>query len=132
VCVWAWRYTHRNVELPAPQVSTVPKGVVTPKQTPALESNDGDVATEIAALPKHTSDSYAEATVELVSLANDARKLWPDDRKQVFDGKLAELQHAVDGAVEGRPRQKAYRTLIRYLQRVTTRDEVAFADGVAP
>jgi hypothetical protein len=137
VCVWAWRYTHRNSELPAPQanlISTVAKGVVvTPKQAPPPEtSNDGDVATEIAALPKRTSDSYAEATLELVALASDARTHWSDDRKHVFDGKLAELQHAVDGAVEGRPRQKAYRVLIRYLQRVTTRDEVAFADGVAP
>ena len=137
VCVWAWRYTHRNGELPAPQanlMSTVAKGVFVAPKAPPPEASDAnnDVATQIAALPKATTDSYAEATQELVSLANDARKQWSDDRKHVFDGKLAELQHTVDGAVEGRPRQKAYRALIRYLQRVTTRDEVAFADGVAP
>ncbi|HEX7702426.1 MAG TPA: zf-HC2 domain-containing protein [Kofleriaceae bacterium] len=129
VVVWAWRYTHRD-ELPAPQANlmgTVAVGVfVAPHASSANDLND--VATEIAAVPKQMTDDYAQATLELVALAQASRTQWPDDRKQVFDAKLAELQRAVDGATEGRPRQKAYRALIRYLQRVTTRDEVAFAN----
>ncbi|MEO8844206.1 MAG: zf-HC2 domain-containing protein [Kofleriaceae bacterium] len=130
VCVWAWRYTHQPAELPASQANlmgTIARGVfVAPPHTPA--ANPNDVAAEIAAVPKQMSDDYAQAAQELVALAATSRSQWPDDRKQVFDAKLAELQRAVDGATEGRPRQKAYRALIRYLQRVTTRDEVAFAD----
>jgi hypothetical protein len=134
VVVWAWRYTHRDEGLPAPQANlmgTVARGVfVAPNHAPNASSANAlnDVATEIAAVPKQMTDDYAQATLELVALAQESRTQWPDDRKQVFDAKLAELQRAVDGATEGRPRQKAYRALIRYLQRVTTRDEVAFAN----
>lgn len=132
VCVWAWRFTHQHpvTVAEAPQVAAAP---VRPAPKPAGEAPtapgpDGDVAAEIASLPKQTSDAYAEATVELVKLAGDARTQWSADRQQQFDAKLGELQHDVTTAREGRLRQKAHRSLIRYLQRVTTRDEVAFAD----
>lgn len=134
VCVWAWRYTHQHDQLSAPQANlmgTVARGVsVVPPHTPAANdpTNPNDVATEIAAVPKQMTEDYARATQELVALATTSRTQWPSDRKQVFDAKVAELQRAVADAAEGRPRQKAYRALIRYLQRVTTRDEVAFAD----
>jgi len=122
-CVSAWRYTHRDHELPQtalvlPQLPTLP----------APATNNGDVATEIAALPKTTSDSYAAAADELVKLATESRASWSDSQQKQFDAKVAELQHDIATADEGRPRQRAYRTLIRYLQRAATRDEVAFAD----
>jgi anti-sigma factor RsiW len=132
VVVWAWRYTHRDEGQPVDVLAVIARAtVVAPSHAPhgANSVNDPkDVATEIAAVPKQMTDDYAQATQELVALAQESRTQWPDDRKQVFDAKLAELQRAVDGATEDRPRQKAYRALIRYLQRVTTRDEVAFAN----
>ena len=126
VCVWAWRYTHRDEGQPVDVLATIARGtVVMPKHA---VDDPKDVAAEIAAVPRQMTEDYAQATQELVARARDSRAQWLDDRKQVFDAKLAELQRAVDDANEGRPRQKAYRVLIRYLQRVTTRDEVAFAD----
>jgi len=129
VCVWAWRFTHEHGAADAPHVAAVPVAVPRPAgEAPTAPGPQGDVAAEIEALPKQTSDAYGEASGELVKLAGEARTQWPADRQQQFDAKLGELQHDVTTASEGRPRQKAYRTLIRYLQRVTTRDEVAFAD----
>jgi Putative zinc-finger len=129
VCVWAYRYTQKDEPTYAQPTIALPKVAAPPLVADQLSGDD--VATQVAALPKQTSDSYAEASVELITLARDARSHWADDRKQVFDAKLGELQHAVDSAPEGRARQKAYRAMIRYLQRVTTRDEVMFAEAGA-
>ncbi len=141
VCVWAWRLTHEHaaadathVAVPAPVAVPEPSGEAptAPRpespESPERPESPGDVAAAIDALPKQTSDAYAEASGELAKLAGEARAQWSADRQQEFDATLGELEHEVTTASEGRPRQKAYRTLIRYLQRVTTRDEVAFAD----
>lgn len=125
VCVWAWRYTHRDHELP--RTAFVLPQLPAP-HAPEATTNTGDVATEIAALPKTTSDSYAAAVAELEQFATEERASWSDSQQKQFDAKVAELQHDIATADEGRPRQRAYRTLIRYLRRATTRDEVAFAD----
>lgn len=85
----------------------------------------GDVSTELAALPEAHTRGYAKAAAELIGLANDARPSWPEPRRQAFDTRVAELRAAVDHAEEGPARQHAYRTLVRYLQRVVVRDEVA-------
>jgi anti-sigma factor (TIGR02949 family) len=136
VCVWAWRFTHAHPgtetsHLAALAAANVPAPAVEPPTAPAADhasEASGDVAAEIAALPQRTTDAYAEAADELARLANDARARWSADRQQQFDAELVNLQRGVAAASAGRPRQQAYRTLIRYLQRVATRDEVAFAD----
>ncbi|MFT3699850.1 MAG: zf-HC2 domain-containing protein [Kofleriaceae bacterium] len=130
VCVWAWRHTHHHGEGEG-EIVTVPAplAVNPPVHAPAVPvEKSGDVAEEVAALPKQTSDSYAQAAQELLALAQDARGQWTADRQQTFDTKLASLTKAVTDAPEGRARHSAYRALIRYLERVTTRDEVAFAE----
>ncbi|HEY0255246.1 MAG TPA: zf-HC2 domain-containing protein [Kofleriaceae bacterium] len=99
VCVWAWRYTHRAddeiVTTGAVATAPVPSPPVveTPNTPSAGDTND--VATQVAALPKETSDSYAVAAQELVQLAQESRASWPADRQQTFDAKLASLQKAV-------------------------------------
>lgn len=126
VSVWAWRYTHHHTDLEqAPIAMHVAPPVPAHEPTP-LDKND--VAAAIAALPVDASDEYATAAKELVALAQTERASWSEDQQKQFDAKLAELQHNITTADEGRPRHRAYRTLIRYLQRATTRDEVAFAD----
>lgn len=131
VCVWAWRFTHAHPVNDAPPVAVetaAARGSKPAGEAPTAPGPAGDVAAEIAALPQHTTESYAEAAAELEQLAGDARTRWAADRQQQFDAKLGALERDVTTASEGRPRQQAYRTLIRYLQRVTTRDEVAFAE----
>lgn len=135
VCVWAWRFTHAHPGTEVPRLAAAdvarPAAEAPTAPGPTRDGNgdgDGDVAAEIAALPQHTTDAYAEASEELVHLANDARGRWSLARQQQFDAEVVGLQRRVADASAGRPRQQAYRTLIRYLQRVATRDEVAFAD----
>lgn len=132
VCVWAWRYTHHH-DLDAPQANlmdTVANGVVVtpPPSAPPEADHHDDVAAAVAAIPQDTSDEYAKASAELVALAQTERAKWSADQQKQFDAKLAELQHDITTADEGRARHRAYRMLIRYLERATTRDEVAFAD----
>jgi hypothetical protein len=86
------------------------------------------VSSELAAAPARETGDYAAAAAELLALAHDARDHWSDDRKQRFDARIVELRRQVDGAAEGRPRQHAYRALIRYLQGAAIRDDVALAD----
>jgi hypothetical protein len=135
VGVLVWKSGHRA---PPPAVAITPP-VPSECQTPPCQTarpalppappivEDRDVTVELAAAPARATQGYADAAEELVKCALDDRAHWTDDRKQVFDDRLAKLRHDIDAAAEGRPRQKAYRTLIRYLQKVTN-DEVALAD----
>jgi predicted anti-sigma-YlaC factor YlaD len=129
-CVWAWRYTRHEPALVQPTafIPVLPPVAVAP--TPAVPdtADTGDVATEIAALPKATSDSYAAEIAELEQVATKERAAWSEDKQKQFDATVAELRHEIATADEGRPRHRAYRVLTRYLTRATARDEVAFAD----
>ena len=132
VAVLAWRYVRHHEAAPAVLAHHDPvvmPPVPTPPPSPAAPvTAENDVAAELAAAPARDTATYADTADDLVKVALEQRSRWSDDRKQVFDTKLTDLRHAIDVAHEGRPRQKAYRALIRYLQRVTNRDEVAFAD----
>jgi predicted anti-sigma-YlaC factor YlaD len=125
-CVWAWRYSHREVSGIAVVWPTLP-ALPAPTVAPGV-GDTGDVATEIAALPKTTSDSYATEIAELEQLATKERAAWSEDKQKQFDATVAELHHEIVIADEGRSRHRAYRVLTRYLTRATSRDEVAFAD----
>jgi anti-sigma factor RsiW len=111
---------------PSPGVVMTPTPVP-PTPVPPVPSDELDVTAELAAAPARTTQHYAQAARELLELAQEARLKWSDDDKQRFDAQLAELRKRVDDATEDRPRQKAYRSLIRYLQRAAIRDEVALA-----
>jgi putative zinc finger protein len=135
VAILAWKIHHAGA--PQPTVAHDDHHVVTPPTpptptppppAPAPALDEQDVTAELAGLAARTTASYAETADELVKVALEQRVSWSDDRKQVFDAKLVDLRHSIDTAQQGRPRQKAYRALIHYLQRVTIRDEVAFAD----
>ena len=121
-----WHSHHRTEVATAPVPVPVPVPVPAPK--PALPVDTTDVTADLAAAPAHETDSYAQAATELMQLAQEERARWSDDRKQAFDARVAELRKQIDGAREGRARQHAYRTLIRYLQRAAVRDEVTLAD----
>jgi predicted anti-sigma-YlaC factor YlaD len=125
VCVFAWRHMRHDSEQLV-VMPTMPPLVAPVPNAPAM--NNGDVATEIAALPKTTSDSYAAAVAELEQLATKERASWSESQQKQFDAMVAELHHEIATADEGRPRQRAYRTLTRYLERAMSRDQVAFAD----
>jgi hypothetical protein len=54
---------------------------------------------------------------------------WTAEQKDAFDAKVGELRGLIDRAPEGRPRQRAWGQLIKYLQGAVVRDDIALAGG---
>jgi negative regulator of sigma E activity len=106
---------------------------VTPPVTPPppVAQDHGDVTADLAGEATRVTDSYADAAEELLALANEERARWSTAERDTFDGHVADLRREIESAVDGRPKQKAWRTLIRYLQNAAIRDEVALASGGA-
>lgn len=122
-----WR-SHRHQESVSAPETVAHEGAheaVTPPPAPAPAVEAADVSAELAAAPARVSGDYAQAVNEMLAAAKAESAQWSDDQKKAFDVQVAELQASVDSAAEGRPRQKAYRALIRYLQGAAIRDEVA-------
>ena len=109
-----------------------PPAVHAPEHAPPAPrpGDDLDVSDDLAAAPARQTAAYADTASELLASAAEARTRWTDARKHTFDTKVAELRGQIDKAPEGRPRQAAYRELIRYLQSAAIRDEVAANDRV--
>nr|MDQ3370664.1 hypothetical protein [Myxococcota bacterium] len=95
----------------------------------AIAPSRDDVTADLAAEPARITGSYADVAAELVVLAREVRPQWTDDQRFAFDARLTELQGSVDRAADGRPRQRAWRELIRYVQGAIIRDDVALASG---
>lgn len=130
--VWRAKRHGEDVVAPSPSPSQSSQSAVASAQPPTPpappRAGELDVTADLAAAPARATGDYGAAVAELLDVAKDARAQWPDDRKQAFDAKLVELRKQIDGAAEGRPRQKAYRALIRYLQGAAIRDDVALAE----
>lgn len=121
-----WR-AHRHEE-PAPSPIAQQDTVVTPPPAPPAPppaKASEDVTDDLAASQARLTDDYASTAKQLLKTARDEAALWPADRQQAFYTRVAELQGAVDAAADGHPRQKAYRAMIRYLQRAAVREELA-------
>jgi len=116
------RHAHEDIAVAPP-----PTPVQVQKAAPA-PTDRTDVTEALAADGTDETRSYAAAAAELQKLAGDARARWTDDRKQMFDARVAALHRQIDGATSERARQHGYRALIRYLQGAAVRDEVAVGD----
>ena len=138
VLLW-WRpWQHDEVAPREPVVVQLnPPPVIAPQHQdppappPPSSPSNADVTADLAAEPARVTDSYQAAATELVAEAATARATWPADRQAMFDAQLATLRAGVTAAEDGRPRQRAWRALIRYVQRAMIRDEVLVA-GVTP
>ncbi|HEY1814658.1 MAG TPA: zf-HC2 domain-containing protein [Kofleriaceae bacterium] len=89
---------------------------------------EGDVTAELAADAARKTASYRQAAEELVSFAVAKRDSWTDDRKAVFDSKLAAFRKDAVAAPTDRARDKIYRQMRSYLQDVAIRDVVTAND----
>ena len=122
---------HRVGTTDEPQVAIAPP--VLPKVAPPAPpiapapTIDGDVTAELADDAANRTASYRQAAEELVSTCMTARASWTDDRKAVFDAKLAGFRKSAATA-NGRARDKVYRDMRSYLQGVAIRDEVTAND----
>jgi hypothetical protein len=115
--------------LPPPLPQPSPVEPPAPAAPPTI---DGDVTAELAAERAQQTQSFASAATELIALADEARPRWSDDERRAFDKRVAELRRDVTAADDGRPRQRAYRALVRYLQRAVVRDDAILASRGAP
>jgi hypothetical protein len=123
--VWrAHRHDEAQQQAPIAQRDTVVTPPPAPPVPPPVPASQ-DVSDDLAASAQRVTDDYASTAKELLKTARDEAALWSADRQQAFYTRVAELQAAVDVAADGHPRQKAYRAMIRYLQRAAVREEVA-------
>lgn len=122
-----WHANQRQHD--GPPVALV-SSVTAADSAPCASTAPRDVALDLAAETTCVTEAYAAAAAELVRIALEQRARWDDERKQLFDAELDQLRRHVEFAPEGRARQRAYRAVIRFLQRATTRDHmVAEARG---
>jgi negative regulator of sigma E activity len=126
-----------NVEptkLPVPEIKSDHNDQVAQPEPPRTgtcdptPADDGDVTAVLAAEPTKVTECYAQTAHELLELAKQARGTWPADRQRDFDIEVASLQKSVAAAGEEPLRQRAYRKLIRFVQRAVLRDDVALAN----
>jgi len=134
VAVLTWR-SHRADESVPNHVVVVPvprieaDHLYTPPPAVATSPSEGDVTADLRAEPARATASYGQVIEELMSLASAARVAWTDERRTLFDARVAALRDGVTRAVQGRAQQRAQRVLIRYLQGAVVRDEIVLASG---
>jgi hypothetical protein len=145
VSVLWWR-THRGGDAvpPAPQQHEVivqRPTEIKPSRTPDPPASKpscevpeaSDVTADLALDDARRSGCYGVAVEGLLGQLREVRGQWTDDQRAAFDARVASLQQAVTAAAEGKPRHRAYRSLVRYLQNALVRDEVvALASGGMP
>lgn len=115
---------------PSPEIRP---SIETPRPVPpVIAPSADDVTAELAAEPARVTETYAQTAAELLALADEERARWSAAQRAAFDARLGVLRAAVDAATEGRPRQRAWRAIIRYVQGAVIRDDVALASGGTP
>lgn len=125
--IW-WR-THRDAD--PEQATATPSQVLAADTTPAVPATAlaVDISADLAAESDRITATYAETAAELLALASERRHEWAPDEQQAFDAQVAALRSAIDDASAERPRHRAWRSLIRYLQNAVVRDQIALAGG---
>lgn len=130
-----WWRAHQGSDAPStvpdPVTIATPNKVIGPTQVEVGGASSTDVTTDLAGEAARVTATYGDAAEELLALAGEARGQWTTEQKDAFDAHVLELRGAIASAAEGRPRQRAWRELIRYLQGAVVRDEIALA-GVVP
>jgi len=128
-----WWRSHQGRDAPAmvpdPPVIATPNKVIGPTQVEVGGDSSTDVTADLAGEAARVTATYGDAAEELLALAGEARGLWTTEQKDAFDAHVLELRGRIAAAAEGRPRQRAWRELIRYLQGAVVRDEIALASG---
>jgi hypothetical protein len=129
-----WR--SERASAPPPPVAVKSAPVITPERprpprpAPAATAPTADdVTADLMGEPARTTASYAQTIEELMKLASSASDDWSHEQRVVFEAEVATLRYGIGRAAPGRPRQRAQRTLIRYLQGAAVRDVVVLASG---
>jgi hypothetical protein len=100
--------------------------------TDCTASTTDDVTADLAGDTARLAGCYAQTVDELLVLAAEAQVAWDAEQRAAFDARVAALRETVAGAPDGKPRQRAWRAFVRYLQGAIVRDDIALASGAAP
>ncbi|MBA3453054.1 MAG: zf-HC2 domain-containing protein [Deltaproteobacteria bacterium] len=111
----------------APIAASSPTKVTGPTQVVVGADSSTDVTADLATEAARVTATYADAAEELLELAGEARGRWTTEQKDAFDAHVVDLRASITAAAEGRPRQRAWRELIRYLQGAVVRDDITLA-----
>jgi len=135
IAVLWWR-SHGGPDAPSPVTpepasiaANPPNKVIGPTQVEVGGDASLDVTLDLAGEAARVTAHYGDEAEELLARAGEARAQWTVEQKDAFDAHVVELRGAIDAAADGRPRQRAWRELIRYLRGAAVRDEIAFAGG---
>ncbi len=118
---------------PSPEILPAGPAPGAPRAPACAIPEAGDVTADLALDDARRSGCYAAAVRDLIDQSAEIRAGWTADQQAAFDARVAALRDAVDRAEEGKPRHRAWRTMVRYVQNALVRDEVvALAGGGAP
>ena len=92
-----------------------------------LADQNIDVTDDLLREPARIVDAYERTIVEYLEVAVGMRTGWSEDRQAAFDEKVKTMRDAIARADAGKPKQRASRALIRYLEGAVIRDEIVLA-----
>lgn len=86
-----------------------------------------DVTEDIALDGQRQLVAYDCAIQELLTEAANVRGEWSDTQRSQFDDQVKSMRDAIASAADGKPKQRATRAMVSYLQGAVTRDQVLLA-----
>ena len=114
---------------PSPEILPAGPAPEAPR-APACEIPEAeDVTADLALDDARRSGCYAAAVRDLIEQAAEIRAGWTAAERAAFDARVAALREVVDRAEEGKPRHRAWRSMVRYVQNALVRDEVVALAG---
>lgn len=138
VIVWRTRETPSETE----QVATPTKQVVVPPQKFAADAppkpvrpnctqvaDADDVTEDIGLDAKRMLAAYDCAIDELLAEAANVRGDWTETQRAAFDDKVKAMRETLAKA-DGKPKQRAARAMVSYLQGAVARDQVLLAGAL--
>ncbi len=136
VIVWKTR------ELPEPAQLAETNPVVVPPQTfaPDVPKPARPNCTAVADASDVTEDltldrtrmlvAYDCAISELLTEATSVRSEWTETQRSAFDDQVKAMRESLAKAGDGKPKQRAARAMVTYLQGAVTRDQVLLAGAL--
>ncbi len=102
-----------------------PKPPTRPNCSQVAEASD--VTEDLQLDSRRMLVAYDCAIDELLTEATAARAEWTETQRSAFDDKVKAMRASLAKADEGKPKQRAARAMVTYLQGAVTRDQVLLA-----
>lgn len=119
---------HKSVPVPPQQFAPDGPKQVTPARPNCTTVADGnDVTHDLELDARRVDAAYDCAIQELLTEASHVRSEWTDTQRSAFDERVKAMREALAKATDGKPKQRAARAMVAYLQGAVTRDQVLLA-----